>query len=339
MSGSVATRAIHSSGASGLSIRAPSVTAFRWPTGPRWNSPYVSPDRCVNRSRKVIGRFASSVASSGPSGSRSTRTWASSGAQISMASSSANRPSSSSIKAATVVTGLVIEAMRKMVSRSTGRSCARSRRPTAAVWTTSPLRQASVAAPASRPVSTRSPSTDSTVFADFVLNILNKCTILMRMASRKFPIERTPSRRGKPKGDKRARTRAALFDAARTLIREKGYERTTMEEVARRAGMTTGAIYGNFKNRDELFIALAQEYWAPIAPKVAPGATFAEAMRALAAATIAAVDERAPAAVGRLTGIAYTLSNAELRARVHDVTKASYEFGAEWLGTFDPKEL
>jgi AcrR family transcriptional regulator len=30
------------------------------------------------------------------------------------------------------------------------------------------------------------------------------------------------------------------------VIREKGYERTTMEEVARRAGMTRGAIYGNF---------------------------------------------------------------------------------------------
>ncbi len=30
--------------------------------------------------------------------------------------------------------------------------------------------------------------------------------------------------------------------------------------------MTSGAIYGNFKNRDELFIALAEAYWAPIRP-------------------------------------------------------------------------
>ena len=112
-----------------------------------------------------------------------------------------------------------------------------------------------------------------------------------------------------------------------------------MEEVARRAGMTTGAIYGNFKNRDELFIALGQKYWAPIAPRVAPGATFAEAMRAFAKATLAAVDDRAPVAVGRLTGLAYALTSAELRARVHEVTKDSYEFGAEWLRTFDPSEL
>src|SRR4026209_1047485 len=105
------------------------------------------------------------------------------------------------------------------------------------------------------------------------------------MASPETPLPPTLSARGKPKGDKRARTRAALLEAARALIRENGYERTTMEEVARRAGMTTGAIYGNFKNRDELFIELGQKYWAPIVPEVEPGATFAEAMRAFGKAT------------------------------------------------------
>jgi AcrR family transcriptional regulator len=34
-----------------------------------------------------------------------------------------------------------------------------------------------------------------------------------------------------------------------------------LEDVARRAGLTTGAIYGNFKNRDELFIAMSETYW------------------------------------------------------------------------------
>ena len=145
--------------------------------------------------------------------------------------------------------------------------------------------------------------------------------------------------RAKPKGDKRDRTRATLLEAERALIREKGYERTTLEDVASRAGMTTGAIYGNFKNRDELFIALGQTYWAPIRPKIKPGATFAEAMRALAKATLAAIEERSPVAVGRLTGLAYTLTNAELRSRVHEITKSSYDIGAEWLRTFDPSEL
>ena len=151
--------------------------------------------------------------------------------------------------------------------------------------------------------------------------------------------QKTSTARRKPKGDKRERTRAALLEAARGLIREKGYERTTLEQVAKRAGMTTGAIYGNFKNRDELFIALGQTYWAPIRPKIKPGATLAEAMRALARATLAAVEERTPAAVGRLTGLAYTLKNPELRARVHEITNSSYEIGAEWLRTFEPRQL
>src|SRR5712675_706785 len=117
------------------------------------------------------------------------------------------------------------------------------------------------------------------------------------------------SRRGQPKGDKRARTRAKLLEAARELIRKKGFQRTTLQEVAQRAGMTSGAIYGNFRNRDELFIALAEVYWAPIKPEIKPGSSFSEKMRALAEATVAAIPERRMAAVGRLTGMAYALTH------------------------------
>ena len=147
------------------------------------------------------------------------------------------------------------------------------------------------------------------------------------------------SRRG-PKGDKRDRTRATLLEAARAVVREKGHARTTLAAVARRAGMTTGAIYGNFKNREELYIALGQTYWAPVKPRIKQGATFAEIMRAMAEATLKAIPERTTAAVGRLTGLAYALDSPELRARVREVTAASYEFGAEWLRTVgDPREL
>ena len=143
--------------------------------------------------------------------------------------------------------------------------------------------------------------------------------------------------RRKPKGDKRDRTRAALLEATRALVREKGYAQTTLEEVAERAGMTTGAIYGNFKNRDDLFIALGQDYWPPVVPRVKPGASLAQAMRALAEATLAAIPERAPVAVGRLQGLAYALTSEALRARVEEVTAASYAFGAEWLRGLEDK--
>jgi len=140
------------------------------------------------------------------------------------------------------------------------------------------------------------------------------------------------SGRRQPKGDKRDRTRAKLLEAARSLIREKGHENTTLEDIAERAGMTTGAIYGNFKNRDELFISLGLAYWPPIKPQVKPGASFAEIMRAMADATIAAIPDRRAAAVGRLTGLAYTLTHEEMRAQVREVTAQSYAFGERWLG-------
>src|ERR1700733_10622400 len=146
------------------------------------------------------------------------------------------------------------------------------------------------------------------------------------------------SLRRQPKGDKRDRTRAALLEAARSLIREKGYEHATLEAIAERAGMTTGAIYGNFKNRDELFLSLGQTYWAPIKPKVRSGATLPEIMRALADATLAAIPDRSAAAVGRLTGLAYALTHEDLRAQVSEFTARSYLFGEQWLRSVTKEE-
>ena len=146
------------------------------------------------------------------------------------------------------------------------------------------------------------------------------------------------SRRRQPKGDKRDRTRAKLLEAARSLIREKGHENTTLEEIAERAGMTTGAIYGNFKNRDELFISLGLTYWPPIKPQVKPGASFPAIMRAMAEATIAAIPDRSAVAVGRLTGLAYTLTHQEMRAQVSEITAQSYAFGEQWLRSMTKEE-
>jgi len=145
-------------------------------------------------------------------------------------------------------------------------------------------------------------------------------------------------RQPRVKGGKRERTRATLLEAARQLIREKGHEAATLEAIAERAGMTTGAIYGNFRNREDLFIALAQAYWRPIRPKVKAGANFADVMRAIADATIAAIQDRQPVVVGRLTGMAYASGNEEMRQRVLAVTRDSYDFGADWLSSVVPPE-
>ena len=148
------------------------------------------------------------------------------------------------------------------------------------------------------------------------------------------------SRAGRPKGDKRARTRARLLDAALALTREKGFEQTTVQDIAQRAGLSTGAIYGNFRNRDELFMALAERQWAPVKPEIGPGASFAELMDAMAVATLASLPQREPAAVGALTFRAYALRHDEVRARFRDAMAQGYDAGAAWLrATFDEREL
>lgn len=47
-------------------------------------------------------------------------------------------------------------------------------------------------------------------------------------------------------------TRERLLDAAAEVFAEKGYERAGVQEIARRAGLTTGAIYSRFSGKAEL---------------------------------------------------------------------------------------
>jgi AcrR family transcriptional regulator len=50
-------------------------------------------------------------------------------------------------------------------------------------------------------------------------------------------------------------TRDLLISAAMPVFRSNGYELTTVEDIARSAGLTTGAIYASFASKDELFYA------------------------------------------------------------------------------------
>ncbi len=49
--------------------------------------------------------------------------------------------------------------------------------------------------------------------------------------------------------------RRRLIDAAAEVFAEKGYDRAGVAEIARRAGYTTGAIYGRFSGKAELLLA------------------------------------------------------------------------------------
>jgi AcrR family transcriptional regulator len=50
-------------------------------------------------------------------------------------------------------------------------------------------------------------------------------------------------------------TRERLIEAAAQVFAEKGYDRAGVQEISRRAGLTTGAIYGRFTGKAELLQA------------------------------------------------------------------------------------
>src|SRR5262249_25525066 len=51
-----------------------------------------------------------------------------------------------------------------------------------------------------------------------------------------------------------------ILDAARKRFRYYGVKKTTMQEIARDAGVAVGTLYLYFKNKDDLLIAGTEEY-------------------------------------------------------------------------------
>lgn len=117
-------------------------------------------------------------------------------------------------------------------------------------------------------------------------------------------------------GGKRARTRQALIDAAVALVREQGFANVSMEAVAARAGVSRGSIYGNFRDRNDLLMAVARDRSPPINPGLMPGLTVREQMRAMGKAVAKAARERRPAGVHRAAYLMNVLSDETLRLRV-----------------------
>jgi len=64
---------------------------------------------------------------------------------------------------------------------------------------------------------------------------------------------------GRRAGVSAEETRHALLDAAMEVLLEKGYAGTRVSEIARKAGVTSGAIYNHFASKTELLTAAIEE--------------------------------------------------------------------------------
>ncbi len=69
---------------------------------------------------------------------------------------------------------------------------------------------------------------------------------------------------GIPKAEQSEKTQRALLDAAQGLFAERGYARTSTEEIVQRAAVTRGALYYHYHDKAGLFKAVYDEQRAAL---------------------------------------------------------------------------
>jgi len=89
------------------------------------------------------------------------------------------------------------------------------------------------------------------------------------MPKRRPPTPRPPA--GGAKTRKKGNARERLLEAARAVIRRKGYSATTVDDLCAEAGVTKGAFFHHFPSKQALGVAAA-EHWSETT-----GAMFASA--------------------------------------------------------------
>jgi AcrR family transcriptional regulator len=80
-----------------------------------------------------------------------------------------------------------------------------------------------------------------------------------------------PRKRGRPPGQtaQGAATKTHLYDTAMALISERGYEATTLRDIAMKAGVSVGLLYRYFPSKQAVITALHDELSADYARKAA----------------------------------------------------------------------
>jgi len=61
--------------------------------------------------------------------------------------------------------------------------------------------------------------------------------------------------------ERQARTRELLMESAAAVAARRGIEGASLDEVAQSAGFTKGAVYANFTNKEQLFLAMLDAHF------------------------------------------------------------------------------
>jgi TetR/AcrR family acrAB operon transcriptional repressor len=92
-----------------------------------------------------------------------------------------------------------------------------------------------------------------------------------------------------------AATRRQVMEAALRMFSQNGYAATTLDDIAREAGVTRGAIYWHFSNKADLYNTLVAEVFARVNPTMEQamqdGGSVLEGLRRLFVGTLAYLEE------------------------------------------------
>lgn len=117
--------------------------------------------------------------------------------------------------------------------------------------------------------------------------------------------------------------RQQIIDAAIAVIAEQGFQRTTIKQIAGRAGVADGTIYNYFKNKDAILFAIVNR----LSEAEMRELDFAEAAKMNFADFVTGYVEHRMAEVGAAHDIlkvvmSETIVNAELSKTIYDQTYA-----------------
>lgn len=123
-----------------------------------------------------------------------------------------------------------------------------------------------------------------------------------------------------------SQTRERMLTAARELFADKGFEHTTIDDVAARAGISASSVYARFKSKQGLLSGLMQEtYYGPeyqaLLERMAAGPPPHELLR-LAARVPRLIYEAGNAELAFMRGAA--MLSPELRASVQEAEDLRY---------------
>lgn len=122
--------------------------------------------------------------------------------------------------------------------------------------------------------------------------------------------------------EQKALTRRRLLEAAEGVFAQRGFYGAPVEEIAREAGATTGALYSNFAGKEDLFLALFEERIATdvgdYSQIVAQGTTMEQQVRGVADHWMAILRERPHYFPLLIEFWAYAIRDPRLQGRLAD---------------------